>query len=372
METAIAAMRAGAYDFISKPIDLDVLAIHIDRAVKHRRLLDRIRSLSESAAASAGFESLAGTSPAMQRVYDMMQRVTGLDSSILITGESGTGKELVARSLHRHSQRGDAPFRAINCTAIPDNLIESELFGHRKGAFTGAQSDRDGLFVSAHGGTVLLDEIADLPLSLQPKLLRALEERRVRPVGANDQVDFDVRIISATNRDLETMVAEGSFREDLFYRLNVIQLELPPLRSRGNDILLLAERFLNEFATAAGKNIKGLTVPVMKKLMSYPWPGNVRELRNCIERAVAMTEFDKLVVDDLPPRIADHVETRLAVISDDPAELVTLADLEQRYIHHVLDAVSGNKSAAAKVLGLDRKTLYRKLDQADGTDDDDK
>ena len=361
MEAAIAAIRAGAYDFVSKPFDLDVLALHLERAANHRQLLDRIRTLSESVTPPTGFEGLAGTSPAMQAVYAMMRRVASVDSSILITGESGTGKELVARSLHRHSHRRDAPFLAVNCTAIPEDLIESELFGHCKGAFTGAHADRKGLFLEADGGTVLLDEIADLPLSLQPKLLRSLEDRTVRPVGTNSQVGFDVRIISATHRDLESMVADGLFREDLYYRLNVIQIPLPPLRSRGHDILLLTERFLKEFTAITGKKVEGLAVPAIKKLLTYPWPGNVRELRNCIEHAVALTPFDKLTVDDLPRKIVDYSDSRPVVMSDDPTELVSIEELELRYIRHVLKAVNGNKTAAANILGLDRKTLYRKL-----------
>lgn len=369
MEAAVSAIRAGAYDFVSKPFDLDVLAIHLERAARHRKLLERIRLLSESVTGVAGFDGLSGTSPAMQHVYDKMRQVAGLDSSVLITGESGTGKELVARSLHRNSSRHDAPFLAVNCTAIPHDLIESELFGHLRGSFTGAHTDRRGLFVEADGGTLFLDEVADLPLSLQPKLLRALEERTVRPVGAGNEVTFDVRIISATNQDLETMVAEDGFRKDLYYRINVIPINLPPLRSRGNDILLLAEQFLREFAAATGKGITGMTVPVKKKLLSYPWPGNVRELRNCIEHAVALTRFDKLVADDLPVKIAEYSDSRLLAISDDPAELVTISGLEQRYIKHVLKAVNGNKTAAARILGLDRKTLYRKLAEAEDSAD---
>jgi two-component system response regulator HydG len=363
MESAIAALRAGAYDFVSKPFDLDALALVLDRAIEHRQLLERIRILSETVKGPSGFDDLIGTSTAMQRVFDLMKRVADLDSSVLIVGESGTGKEIVARALHDNSRRKDAPFVAMNCSAIPETLIESELFGHRKGAFTDARVDREGLFVQADGGTLLLDEIGDLPLPLQPKLLRAVEERRVRPLGDSREIPFDVRIIAATNRDLESMVARGSFREDLFYRFNVIQMALPPLRSRGNDVILLAERFLKEFASVTGKNVTGLTAPFIQKMLSYPWPGNIRELRNCIEHGVVLTRYDRLVLDDLPEKIASHNQAHLVVMSNEPHELVTMDELERRYIAHVLSAVSGNKTTAANILGMDRKTLYRKLDK---------
>lgn len=361
MEAAVSAIRAGAYDFVSKPFDLDVLAIHLERAANHRRLLEQVRLLSETISGPTDFDGLSGASPVMRKVYDKMRRVAGLDSSVLITGESGTGKEVVARSLHRNSTRHSAPFLAVDCSAIPGELMESELFGHRKGAFTGAHTDRKGLFLEAHGGTLFLDEIAELPLSLQPKLLRAIEDRTVRPIGSSQSVPFDVRIVTATNQDLESMVSSGQFRKDLYYRLNVIPIELPPLRSRGNDILILAERFLREFAATTGKNVTGLTMPAIKKLLAYSWPGNVRELRNAIEHAVVLTRYDKLIVEDFPSSISDHTESRLVALSDDPAELVTLDELELRYIRHVLKIVNGNKTAAARILGLDRKTLYRKL-----------
>jgi len=363
MESAIAALRAGAYDFVNKPIDLDTLALLLERAVKHRQLLERIRVLSETVTGPRGFDDLVGASAAMLKLFDLVKRVADLDSSVLITGESGTGKELVARSLHKNSRRHEAPFTAVNCSAIPETLLESELFGHRKGAFTDARSDREGLFVRAHGGTLLLDEVGELPLSLQPKLLRAIEEHKVRPIGGDKEVDFDVRLIASTNRDLESMVADGSFREDLFYRFNVIPIALPPLRSRDNDIMLLAERFLREYASVTGKEITGIASPVAQKLLAYPWPGNVRELRNCIEHAVALARHDKLVLDDLPEKIAEHSGSHLMVMSNDPMALVSIDELERRYIAHVLSAVNGNKTSAANILGMDRKTLYRKLDK---------
>jgi two-component system response regulator HydG len=363
MDTAVAALRAGAYDFVNKPIDTDTLSLLLERAVEHRKLLDRVRVLSQTVRSSQGFEDLIGASPAMRKVFDLMKRVADLDSSVLITGESGTGKELVARSLHRNSSRKESPFVAFNCTAVPESLLESELFGHVKGAFTDAKAARQGLFVQADKGTLLLDEIADMPLSLQPKLLRALEQRSVRPIGDNQEVPFDVRIIASTNRDIESMVAEGKFREDLFYRLNVITIELPPLRARENDVLLLAERFREQFAESTGKQIVGIATPAAKKLLSYPWPGNVRELRNCIERAVALTQYDKLVVEDLPDKISTYADDRLVVTSNDPSELLTMDEVERRYIVHILSTAGGNKTMAARILGLDRKTLYRKLEK---------
>jgi two-component system response regulator AtoC len=363
METAVAALRAGAYDFVSKPLDLDTLAILLERAAKHRQLLERIRVLSETVTRSSGFDGLIGESPVMQRVFDLIRRVADLDSSVLIQGESGTGKELVAHSLHSNSHRKERPFVAVNCSAIPDSLLESELFGHRKGAFTDARVDKNGLFVDADKGTLLLDEVAELPLSLQPKLLRAIEQRAVRPIGANKEIDVDVRILASTNKDLETMVSQGKFREDLFYRFNVIQIALPPLRSRGNDILLLAERFLKEYASISGKGVTGFAAPVAQKLLSYSWPGNVRELRNCVEHAVALTRYDTVVLDDLPEKISGHTDSHLVVMSNDPMDLVSMDELERRYITHVLSAVKGNKTSAAEILGMDRKTLYRKLDK---------
>lgn len=363
MDSAVAALRAGAYDFVSKPVDLDTLGLLLERAVNHRRLLERIRVLSETVEGPKEFDRMIGSSPAMQKVYSLMERVANLDSSVLISGESGTGKEVVARCLHKRSGRADKPFIALNCSAIPETLLESELFGHRKGAFTDARTDRDGLFVQANGGTLLLDEVGELPLTLQPKLLRAIEERSVRPVGGDREIPFDVRLIASTNRDLESMVAAGTFREDLFYRFNVIQIALPPLRSRGNDVLLLADRFVKEYASITGRDVRGLSTPVAQKLLSYPWPGNIRELRNCIEHAVALTRYDTLVLDDLPERIVGHSESHLVVMSNNPMELVPMDELERRYIAHVLSAVGDNKTTAAKVLGMDRKTLYRKLEK---------
>jgi two-component system response regulator HydG len=288
---------------------------------------------------------------------------------VLINGESGTGKELVARALHEKSRRASGPFVAVNCAAMPEALLESELFGHAKGAFTDAKAARSGLFVQAHGGTLFLDEVGEMPLGLQPKLLRALQERVMRPVGGDREVSFDVRLVAATNRDLEGMVEENRFREDLYYRLNVVQMELPPLRSRGGDILLLAQHFIEHFAARADKRVTGLHEAVAERLMSYSWPGNVRELRNCIERAVAVTGAERLTVEDLPEKIRAYRASHVVVASGDPSELTTLEEVERRYILRVMEEVKGNKSLAAQILGLDRKTLYRKLDRIKGSEE---
>jgi two-component system response regulator HydG len=363
METAVAAIRAGAYDFVTKPVEMDLLALTLQRAIDHRELKEKIKVLSQAAERTTRFEDLIGASPAMQKLYDQLSRIADTETSILITGESGTGKELVARSLHGRSRRRDKPFVAVNCAALPDTLLESELFGHAKGAFTDARNDRKGLFIQAEGGTLFLDEIGEMPLAMQPKLLRALEENKVRPVGSDREVPVDVRIVTATNRDLETAVEESRFREDLFFRVNVIQLDMPPLRSRGTDTLLLAQHFLDLFAGRSGKEVEGLSEAVAEKLLNYSWPGNVRELRNVVERAVALTRYNKLAVEDLPEKIRDYRSSQVFIGGEDPSEFVPIEEVERRYIEHVLHSVDGNKTTAARILGLDRKTLYRKLKQ---------
>jgi two-component system response regulator HydG len=290
----------------------------------------------------------------------------------MITGESGTGKEVVARVLHRRSKRAQGPIVAVNCAAIPETMIESELFGHEKGAFTDARASRPGLFAQADGGTLFLDEIGELPLALQAKLLRALEERKVRPLGATTEVPFNARVIVATNRDLETAVEEKRFREDLYYRINVLQVALPPLRARGRDVLTLAQSFIERFAGEAGKRVRGMSPPAAARLLGYAWPGNVRELRNCIERAVALASREELMIDDLPDKVRDQQQTELVLPSSQVDELVPMEEVERRYILRVLETLGGNKRQAAKLLGMDRRTLYRKLEKygVAATDDD--
>ncbi len=361
METAIEAIRAGAYDFITKPLDMDILAVALQRAVEHRQLKQQVQVLSEAFERIHSFSSLMGESQVMKDLFSLIERIADSETSVLITGESGSGKEITARALHECSRRKDKPFVAINCSALPDNLLESELFGHVKGAFTDAWQDRKGLWLEADGGTLFLDEIGDIPLSLQPKLLRALEERTVRPVGGNREVPVDVRVLAATNIDIDQAVADGLFREDLYYRLNVIKLEIPPLRRRGADILLLADKFVKDFAEKQGKKVTGLAESTAKRLLSYKWPGNVRELRNAMEHGVAMTLFDKIVAEDLPRKIRSHTGNALFLETDNPMEMISLEEMSRRYMAHVLKITKDNQSLAAQILQIDRKTLYRKL-----------
>jgi len=363
MKSAIAAIRAGAYDYITKPFDVEAVGLRIGRVVREQQIRDEARRLRAVVEVKEAFGGILGASAAMQKVYDLLERVSDSEASVLVTGESGTGKELVARALHDRGPRRDGPFVAVNCSAVPENLLESELFGHARGAFTDARSDRVGLFSQANGGTLFLDEIGEIPLLVQPKLLRALEERKVRPVGANLEADIDVRIVAATNRDLEAAVEEQRFREDLYFRINVIHVDLPPLRSRGTDVLTLAQHFLGRYALQAGKTVQGISPSAAQRLCDYEWPGNVRELRNCMERAVALTRYDDIAVEDLPERVAKYRRSHVVVASDDPSELVPMEEVERRYILRVVEAVAGNKTMASKILGLDRKTLYRKLER---------
>jgi DNA-binding NtrC family response regulator len=363
MDTAIAAIRAGAFDFLNKPFEIEELELRLDRARQHRALRRELQRLRQEVQSVRGPSELLGESPAMRRVQELLGKLAASEAPVLITGETGTGKELVARALHRSGRRRDAPFVVVDCGAIPHELLESELFGHVRGAFTDARSERRGLLLEADGGTLFLDEIGELPLELQPKLLRVLQEQVLRPVGSNTELGFDVRLLAATNRDLEALVDEGRFRRDLFFRLDVLHVALPPLRARGQDVLLLAQRFLAGCAARSGKPVAGLSPPVAERLLAYAWPGNVRELQNCIERSVALTEYAELVVDDLPERIRAYRREDVIVAGNDPTELVPLEEVERRYILRVLEAVGGRKSDAAHILGLDRKTLYRKLER---------
>ena len=364
LETAIGAIRVGAYDFITKPVDPKLLFLSVSRAIQHRHLQDEVKRLREAVAEGGEADThIVGHSGAMRRVYELIGRVGESDASVLIHGETGTGKELIARAIHMRSRRKDGPFVAINCAAVPHSLIESELFGHARGAFTDAKAERKGLFVQANGGTLFLDEIGELPIDMQPKLLRALQERKVRPVGANLEIAFDSRILTATNRNLEDEVYEKRFREDLYYRINVVKIDVPPLRERGGDVLHLAQFFLKQFAQRNDKSALELSTTGAEKLMAYNWPGNVRELENCMEHAVALARFDQITVEDLPEKIRAYRAERFVVAANDPTEIVTMDELERRYILRVLSLVGGNKSRAAQVLGFDRRTLYRKLER---------
>jgi two-component system response regulator AtoC len=365
LETAVAAIRAGAYDFVTKPLDLDALRIALERAITHRRIKDEVLRLRRVVKEQIAFEEIVGASAAMKRVFDLVERAADAEASVLITGESGTGKELVARALHRRSPRSAHPFVALSCAAMPENLLESELFGYAKGAFTDARASHAGLLAQAAGGTLFLDEIGDMSLTLQPKVLRALQERTFRPVGANEEIPFDARIIAATNRELEKAVEDRTFRQDLYFRINVVRIHLPPLRARGNDVLLIAQTLLERYAQVSGRKVTGLTKAAAQRLLDYSWPGNVRELSNCIERAVALTRNEQLTVDDLPDTVRDYQRPQIGTVGAEsgPVDLVPLEDVERAYILRVLDAVGRNKTLAAKVLGLDRKTLYRKLER---------
>ena len=363
LDTAVAAIRAGAYDFITKPFEMDVLRLTLNRAVQHHRLRDEVKRLRRAVTESRGFGEILGSSPPMLRVLDLVNRAAESDATALITGESGTGKELIARALHQHSRRHDGPFIAVSCAAMPETLLESELFGHARGAFTDAKTPRTGLLLQASGGTLLLDEIGDMPLGLQPKLLRAIEDRRLRPLGENTERPFDVRLVCATNRDLEADIEEKRFRADLFYRINVIHVELPPLRARDGDVLPLAQHFVQHFSRVVAKQVAGVSTAAAEKLLAYSWPGNVRELRNCIERAVALTRFEEIAVEDLPEKVQNYRRSRVVVDLDDTAHLVSMEEVERRYILRVLEAVGGQRTKAAQILSLDRKTLYRKLER---------
>ncbi|MBL8620020.1 MAG: sigma-54-dependent Fis family transcriptional regulator [Myxococcales bacterium] len=363
VETAVAALRAGAWDFVTKPINADAIELAVTRAVEHRRTRGEVRRLRQALAAVRPVAGIVGDSAPIRAVSELVNRVADGDAMVLITGESGTGKELVARAIHDLGPRKAEPFVAVNCGAVPANLLESELFGHVKGAFTDARRDRPGLFVQAGAGTIFLDELGEMPAEMQVKLLRVLQERTVRPVGGDDELPFVARVVCATNRDLETEVEEGRFRQDLYYRVNVVTLEVPPLRTRGSDVLLLAHHFLKRIGERTGKAVTSISPEAARKLLDYDWPGNVRELENGIERAVALAQVSEIGVDDLPAKIRDHQSARLVITGDDPAELVTMAEMERRYVRRVLEACGGNKTQAAKVLGMDRRSLYRRLEE---------
>jgi DNA-binding NtrC family response regulator len=364
IENAIRAVKLGAYDYLCKPFDIEQVSLVVERAVRERRLRTEVATLRREVQRPYRLGNLVGASEPMRDVLEMVRRLSQSTASVLITGESGTGKELVARALHYNSTRARRSFVAVNCAAIPETLLESELFGHKRGAFTDARSDHTGLVVEADGGTLFLDEIAELSPALQAKLLRVLQDREVRPVGATRTEKVDVRVISATNRNLEPAMREGRFREDLFYRLNVVGVHLPPLRDRGEDILPLCEHFLARAAERAGKPHKALSASAVKVMLAYPWPGNVRELENVVERAVALSDEPEIGPQDLPAslrerRAADPLAGALG-------RRLTLDEVEREYILRVLQDEGGNKTRAAARLGLDRKTLYRKLEEYTG------
>ena len=360
VETAIEAMKQGAYDYLVKPIKTEELVRVTERALREAALRQEVNRLRREVHKEYSFHQILGKSKPMREVFDLIRRVADSPANLLITGESGTGKELVAKAIHYNSARRDAPFVPVNCAAIPEALLESELFGHMKGSFTDAKADKRGLFEEAQGGTLLLDEISELPLMLQAKLLRAVQEREIRRVGATRPVPVNVRIIAATNLALAEEVKEKRFREDLYYRLNVIELRIPPLRERREDILLLVDAFLHKLAEAAHKTVRGISESALLLLLDYAWPGNVRELENVIERAVTLARGEKIVPEDLPPAIQGARGER-RVIDEAEERTLPLHEMEKEYILRILEKTGGNKYQAAQVLGIDRKTLYRKL-----------
>jgi two-component system response regulator PilR (NtrC family) len=364
-DSAITAMKEGAYDYLTKPFKVDELRIVIEKALEKKILSSENRRLRRELRSQARGRNIIGHSDPMQKVYDLITQVAETKTNVLVSGESGTGKELVARAIHEQSPRHDQPFVAINCGAIPENLLESELFGHVKGAFTGAVQTKQGLFEAATGGTLFLDEIGELPQPLQVKLLRALQERAVRRVGDTVDRKIDVRIVSATNRRLEDEVAAGRFREDVYYRLNVIQLELPPLRDRLEDIPLLAQHFIRVFADEFGKDVEGMAPPAYELLSQYAFPGNVRELENLIERAVALTHDPIIGCDVLPPSVTESREIpRAALITDEGVSLEELvADYERTLLREALALTKGVKKKAARLLGVSFRSFRYRLEK---------
>ena len=365
VETAIQAMKEGAYDYLIKPVKTDELLRVVGRAVREALLRREVTRLRREVHKEYSFHQILGKSRAMQGVFDLIRRVADSPTNVLITGDSGTGKELVAKAIHYNSDRREASFVPVNCAAIPDQLLESELFGHMRGAFTDAKTDHRGLFEEAQKGTLFLDEISELPLMLQAKLLRAIQEREIRRVGASRSVPVDVRIIAATNLNLPEEVKDKRFREDLYYRLNVIEIRLPPLRERREDIPLLADAFLQKCIKANRKPLSGMTESTLALLIDHSWPGNVRELENVIERAVTLARGDRLTPDDLPPAIlGTHGDRHL--LADAAERILTLDEMEKTYVKKILEQAGGNKYQAAQLLGIDRKTLYRKLAEMEG------
>jgi DNA-binding NtrC family response regulator len=357
VETAVEAMRKGAYDYLTKPFINDEIRVMLRRALNQRHLSRENRHLKRELRERYRFENIVGNSEAMEQVYRLIEKMSGISSNVLIVGETGTGKELVARAIHYNSERSDRPFVAVNCGSLTENLLESELFGHVKGAFTGAIANQEGFFRKADRGTLFLDEISEVSHGLQVKLLRAIQEREVIPVGSREPLRFDVRLIAATNRLLEDEVKKGTFREDLFYRINVITIPLPPLRDRKEDVPLLVNHFLQKYAQRLGKPSVKILREAMQALVNYDWPGNVRELENMIERAVALCEEDLIERTDLPDKLT---QLKIAIRDLDAYEM-TLDALEEQHIKKVLQKVSGDKVKASQILGINLSTLYRKL-----------
>ncbi len=365
IDTAIEAVRSGADAFLEKPVDLDKLDVTIKQALSKRKLTHENKELKRELATKYAFENIIGDSEPMARVKDTVKQVAPARSTVLLTGENGTGKEIFARAIHQLSNRASRPFVAIHCAALSANLLESELFGHEKGAFTGAIERRLGRFEVADGGTIFLDEISEIDPAIQVKLLRVLETRSFERVGGTEPVNVDIRLVAATNRDIKQMVADGEFREDLYYRLDVLNIHLPPLRDRRDDISILLMYYLKQYNAENGKDIQGFTPDATRVLEAYDWPGNVRQLKNCVERVVVLCRNDKITLKDIPADIRDAVNDGPRVKLDQPGGDLDIEANEKYLIQKALEECDGNRTAAAKKLGISRRTLHRKLHQYD-------
>jgi len=365
IDTAIEAIRAGAYDYLSKPFRMEEIKLVVRRALEAQRLAGENLQYRQELRERYRPESLVGQAPQMVEIYKLVARVAALDTTVLIQGETGTGKELVARAIHYASPRAARPFVVVDCATLSETLVESELFGHERGSFTGAIAARRGLFETGDGGTCFVDEVSELSPALQAKLLRVLEDRTIRRVGGSEMMPVNVRIIAATNRDLRKRVEEGAFREDLYFRLNVVPITIPPLRERPQDIPILAQHFLEKYAGPSGQSVRGFATETLAFLSAYDWPGNVRELEHVVERAVALSTSEILLPDDLPPEL----HRAPARGPHPPSPRMTLEEVKRWYVSKILAEVGGNKLRAAEILGIDRRTLYRLLEQEDATED---
>lgn len=370
VDTAIEAMKEGALDYITKPFKVDEIKLVIEKSVSRKKLKEENKQLKEQLKKDFSFDNFIGQSEEIAKLKKLADRVSSTDSTVLLRGESGVGKDLIAKAVHAASDRANGPFVTINCAALPETLLESELFGYKKGAFTGAIKDKDGLFKVADGGTFFLDEIGNTSPAIQVKLLRVLEDKIITPVGDTKPIEVDVRLIAATNADLEADVKAGRFREDLFYRLNVIPIYIPPLRERADDIPILANHFINLYTQRSGTGPKFLTPEALEALQKYYWPGNVRELENCIERAVLLSRTDNIELDDFPRKITERREPTL--VSEDKQETPTLESIEKAYIYYIMNQTRGKKAHAAKLLGINNSTLYRKLQRYNIVDEEEK